>query len=67
MKKSKYIYVIVDKDNASIPVFENKLLPFFSDEKTAKGMCKCLFSKTHIVHKIGKEQIEKIILSSKKG
>jgi hypothetical protein len=64
MSKSKYCYIVVNKENGDMP--NDYQLPIFRRRAIALGYRKSLGSQ-FIVHKIELSDIETLILKSKKS
>ncbi len=64
MSKSKYFYIIVDKENAKM-LLEDGKLPFYWNKTAAKMRCKSF--QGHIVNRLFLSDIESMILHSKKA
>jgi hypothetical protein len=64
MSKSKYFYIIVDKENGQM-LLEDGKLPFYWNKKIAKE--RCVSFDGYVVHKLLLSEIETMILQSKKA
>lgn len=64
MAKSKYCYVLANKDNGTM-LLEDGKLPIYWNKKVAKE--RCLNFDGYVVHKLFLSDIEGMVLNSKKA